>query len=74
MKEQNYEICVLSDTHYISPETIADHDNKELMLQPAVTKQAVTQATQEADVIFITGDLTDGGDRYSHEEFSAFLR
>ncbi len=66
--------AVLSDTHYISRRMIADPDNKELNLQPSVTEQAVLQAAQEADVLLITGDLTDRGDKYSHEDFSAFLR
>lgn len=66
--------AVLSDTHYISRRMIANPDDKELMLQPAVTEQAVMQAAEEADALFITGDLTDRGDRYSHEDFSDFLR
>lgn len=66
--------AVLSDTHYISRRMIADPDNKELMLQPAVTEQAVMQAAEESDILLITGDLTDLGDRYSHEDFSDFLR
>lgn len=66
--------AVLSDTHYISRKMIADKDDKELMLQPAVTEQAVMQAAEEADVLFITGDLTDRGDKYSHEDFVNFLR
>ena len=66
--------AVLSDTHYISRRMITTPDDEELMLQPAVTEQAVMQAAEEADVLFITGDLTDRGDRYSHEDFSDFLR
>lgn len=66
--------AVLSDTHYISRRMIADPDDKELMLQPAVSEQAVQQAAEESDILFITGDLTDRGDRYSHEDFSEFLR
>lgn len=68
------QFTVLSDTHYISRRMIADPDNKELNLQPAVTEQAVRQAAENADVLLITGDLTDNGDIYSHEDFSAFLR
>ena len=66
--------AVLSDTHYISRRMIADPDNKELNMQPAVTEQAVLQAAAESDVLLITGDLTDHGDRYSHEDFAEFLR
>lgn len=66
--------AILSDTHYISRRMIADTENKELFLQPAVSEQAVAQAASEADVIFIAGDLTDHGDRYSHEDFANYLR
>ncbi len=53
---------------------IADKTDKELMLQPAVTEAAVLQAAENCDVLFISGDLTDSGDSFSHEDFSAFLR
>jgi len=66
--------AMMSDTHYISRRMIADPNDKEIMLQPAVTEQAVLQAAEKNDVIFIIGDLTDRGDRYSHEDFAAFLR
>ena len=65
---------MMSDTHYISRRMITDETDKELMLQPAVTEAAVLQAAKDNDAIFIVGDLTDSGDRYSHEDFSAFLR
>lgn len=66
--------AMMSDTHYISRRMIADKTDKELMLQPAVTEAAVLQASKDNDVLFIVGDLTDSGDRFSHEDFSAFLR
>ena len=66
--------AIMSDTHYISRRMIADKTDKELMLQPAVTEAAVLQASKACDVLFITGDLTDSGDRFSHEDFSALLR
>lgn len=65
---------VMSDTHYISRRMIADKADKELMLQPAVTEAAVVQAAKDNDVLFIVGDLTDSGDRFSHEDFAEFLR
>lgn len=65
---------MMSDTHYISRRMILDKEDKELMLQPAVSEKAVLQAADESDIIFIIGDLTDKGDRFSHEDFSAFLR
>ena len=63
--------AMMSDTHYISRRMITD---KELMLQPAVTEAAVLQASKDCDVLFIVGDLTNSGERFSHEDFSAFLR
>lgn len=66
--------AMMSDTHYISRRMIADKADKELMLQPAVTEAAVLQAAKDCDVLFIVGDLTDTGDSFSHEDFSAFLR
>lgn len=66
--------AMLSDTHYISRRMIADPDDRELALQPAVTEQAVRQAAERSDVLFIIGDLTDSGDRPSHEDFAEFLR
>ena len=66
--------AMMSDTHYISRRMISDQTDKELMLQPAVTEAAVLQASKDCDVLFIVGDLTDSGDSFSHEDFSAFLR
>lgn len=66
--------AMLSDTHYISRRMIADIEDKELILQPAVTEAAVLQAAKDNDALFIIGDLTDSGDRYSHEDFCTFLR
>lgn len=65
---------MMSDTHYISRRMITDKTDDELMLQPAVTEAAVLQASKDCDVLFIIGDLTNSGDRFSHEDFSAFLR
>ena len=65
--------AILSDTHYISRRMIADTSDEELLLQPAVSEQAVRQAAELSDTLFIIGDLTDSGDRYSHEDFASFL-
>ena len=65
--------AMMSDTHYISRRMITDKTDKELMLQPEVTEAAVLQAAKDNDVLFITGDLTENGDSFSHEDFSAFL-
>lgn len=68
------EFAVVSDIHYVSRRMITDKSDKELMLQPSVSEQAVLQAARKSDVLLITGDLTASGDRYSHEDFAAFLR
>lgn len=65
---------MMSDTHYISRRMIADQSDAETMLQPAVTEQALRQAAENADTIIISGDLTDDGDRPSHEDFIKLLR
>ena len=65
---------MMSDTHYISRRMIADKSDAETMLQPAVTEQALRQAAENADTIIISGDLTDDGDRPSHEDFIKLLR
>lgn len=65
---------MMSDTHYISRRMIADKSDAETMLQPAVTEQALRQAAKDADTIIISGDLTDDGDRPSHEDFVKLLR
>lgn len=65
---------MMSDTHYISRRMICDKTDENLMLQPAVTEQALKQAAQDADTIIISGDLTDDGDRLSHEDFIKLLR
>lgn len=66
--------ALMSDTHYISRRMISDEQDAELMLQPAVSEQALLQAAEKNDTILIIGDLTDSGDRYSHEDFVDFLR
>lgn len=66
---------MMSDTHYLSRRTIAN-ENRKLLCEPAVTEQALRQAADEkdCDAIIISGDLTDLGDRYSHEDFVEILR
>ena len=67
---------VMSDIHYISRRMMLEGTPDEVRMQPAVCEQALTQAskTDGADVILITGDLTDRGDRPSHEDLIAYLR
>lgn len=66
--------AMLSDTHYISRRMLCDENDTENLNHIAVAEQAVRQAAEQSDTIIISGDLTDDGDRYSHEDFSAFLR
>ena len=67
--------AVLSDTHYISRRMLLDTADKEAFLQTAVSEFAIETAASrdDIDVILITGDLTDEGDIYSHEDFKAYL-
>lgn len=64
---------MMSDTHYISRSMVLDNDS-ETMLNIAVTEQALADAAEKSDTIIISGDLTDKGDRPSHEDFIKLLR
>lgn len=66
--------ALLSDTHYISRRMLCDPEDKITPVQIAAAEQAVLQAAKEFDTILIAGDLTDDGDRFSHEDFVEFLR
>lgn len=63
----------MSDTHYISRSMLEDPDDREIKIDIAVVEQALAQAAAESDTIIISGDLTDWGDRLSHEDFAALL-
>ena len=67
---------VMSDVHYISRRMMLEGTPDEIRMQPAVCEQALRQAAavDGADVILLTGDLTDRGDRPSHEDLIALLR
>ena len=67
---------VMSDIHYISRRMMGEGTPEHVRMQPAVCEQALTQASgiDGADVILLTGDLTDRGDRPSHEDLIALLR
>lgn len=67
---------VMSDIHYISRRMMLEGTPDHVRLQPAVSEQALRQAgdIEGADVILLTGDLTDRGDRPSHEDLIALLR
>ena len=66
--------AMLSDTHYISRRMLCDKNDKETLLKIAASEQALKQAAELSDTIIISGDLTDDGDRYSHEDFVKLLR
>lgn len=66
--------AMLSDTHYISRRMLCDKDDKEVLLKISATEQALNQAAEKFDTIIISGDLTDEGDRASHEDFIELLR
>lgn len=63
--------AVMSDTHYISRSMASSED---MLIDIATSEQAVLQAAEQSDTIIITGDLTDEGDRPSHEDFARFLK
>ncbi len=75
---------VLSDTHYVSPCTlenggkdmIKDDRRRHLSLSTKMTLEALRQVGEdkETDTVLITGDLTNSGDRLSHEELIEVLR
>ena len=67
---------VMSDIHYISRRMMLEGTPEHIRMQPAVCEQALRQAAavEGADVLLITGDLTDRGDRPSHEDLIDLLR
>lgn len=68
-------ITVLSDVHYISRRMLENVTDRELLMKPAICEQALKQAAgEDADVILITGDLTDAGDKPSHDDLIKLLR
>ena len=69
-------IVVMSDIHYISRRMMLEGTSAHIRMQPAVCEQALRQAAaiDGADAILLTGDLTDRGDRPSHEDLIALLR
>lgn len=66
--------AMLSDIHYISRRMVCDPNDSETLIHIATAERALLQAAEEHDTLIITGDLTDEGDRYSHEDLAEFLR
>lgn len=68
-------ITVLSDVHYISRRMMENVTDRELLMKPAICEAALEKAAAEdSDVILITGDLTDAGDKPSHDDLIEILR
>lgn len=66
---------MMSDTHYISRRMMCDPGNTEVLNDILVTEEALRQAAKEdCGTIIISGDLTDDGDLYSHEDFAKLLK
>ena len=65
---------MLSDIHYISRRMVCDQNDTETLIHIATAEQALFQAAEESETIIISGDLTDDGDRYSHEDLVEILR
>ena len=65
---------VISDLHYISPKVIID--DKNATISSACSLQALKDAQDRDDIdtILLTGDLTDRGDKPSHDELLGMLR
>lgn len=67
-------LIMMSDTHYISRRSCTADAEIDTLNDIAVTEQALRQAAEDGDTIIITGDLTDSGDSYSHEDLAEILR
>ncbi len=67
---------VLSDVHYISRRRMLPGTAQDVLIKPAASETALRMACEieDADTILITGDLTDDGDLWSHEDLIAIFR
>ena len=66
--------AILSDLHYISRRRMLPGTSDDVLLRPAACETALRMAAAAADVILLTGDLTDEGDLWSHEDLLAILQ
>ncbi len=74
-KKDKMKFTVLSDIHYTSPEMLTETADPEKHLMSKVSRAALYQAAKEdTDVMLLTGDLTNTGDRLSHDELIKILR
>lgn len=68
--------AILSDVHYISRRRMLPGTDEKVLMHPAASETALRMASEveNADVILITGDLTDEGDIWSHEDLICILK
>lgn len=67
-------IAVLSDIHYVSMHMMEKVTDSELLMKPAISEKALRSAAKDADILLITGDLTDSGDKFSHDDLVKILK
>lgn len=67
---------ILSDVHYISRRRMLPGTSQDVLMRPAASETALRMACEieDADTILITGDITDEGDLWSHEDLIAIFR
>ncbi len=67
---------LLSDMHHISRRLMCENPDTMLLRHQYAAATALKMASRydDTDTIIITGDLTEHGDRYSHNEFIKMLR
>lgn len=68
--------AVLSDIHYISRRRMLPGTPDDVRIRPSASETALRMAaeTKDSDVILLTGDLTDEGDIWSHEDLIEILK
>ncbi len=68
--------AVISDLHYTSTKIMPENPDDALLARRYAAETALQKAIEEygMDTILLTGDLTDHGDRESHNEFIEILR
>ncbi|WP_239253513.1 metallophosphoesterase [Listeria ilorinensis] len=83
-KEQDLKIAVSTDIHYLAPELtdggaafqkyVANGDGKQLAYSDQITDAFLKQIEkQQADILILSGDLTNNGEKASHEELAKKL-
>lgn len=82
-QEESLKIAVLSDTHYLSPEMIADtadftahlNSDRKMFAQSEAFLNALLDTVKKdsPDVLLISGDLTKDGEKEGHEALAEIL-